>query len=180
MAMTEDESIEEVTHHKSNLSASKSSLLDTDGGGGTDDLTVADQISRLQVAAGTSDRQWKNLDSVHSHKSDLSALANHVSGGSFNNSFDFNDSCASFASFGGSEDGGGGGSRSSLNDSAGDVVVLVDGSDAAVGDRDPAPLNMPTTTKRNLLMNRLPESKLVRAASLRCPTLQLIEENDTD
>ena len=167
MAVNEDETLEEVTAHKSNIT----------GGGGSngDDLSVVEQLRRLGLE--NDDRKFQNLDSVHSHKSDLSALACHTSvqgNGSFNNSFDFNDSCASFASFGGgSDDGGKGDSKSSLNDdSAGDFAAHVNPPEQLAAE--------PIPTKRTLLMNRLPDSRLVRHASLRYTSLQLIEENDGD
>mmetsp|Transcript_2292 Transcript_2292/g.4542 ORF Transcript_2292/g.4542 Transcript_2292/m.4542 type:complete len:184 (+) Transcript_2292:157-708(+) len=143
-----------------------------------DSLSVAEQMNLLKIN-GQDDTAHRS--SRHSHRSDLSALATHsgtnvqammMNDTDFNGSFDSNDSCASFASFDGSSNGGNG-SKSSLNDSTGDLA------DAMAGfcqlDSDPVP-PLAVNRRNQLLMNRTPSSTLVRTASMRCPTLQLIEE----
>ena len=187
MAVNEDDSSisDEVTQHKSNTTTPK------DGDELTVTTSVAHQLDCLDLSRSQKeDRQYLLLNhkktndssSIHSHKSDLSALACHTSttsrhgGGvdvnndSLNNSFDFNDSCASFASFGDSETNG---SKSSLHDSA-------TGGDALLVEEQQPQQPPAADAKRTLLMGRLPDSRLVRHASLRYTSLQLIQENDAD
>lgn len=171
MAFTEeDDSLDNVTRRASNIAPdSKQEEQNLEA------LSVAEQISRLKIG----DRQVDNdRSSRHSHTSELSALATHsnrdaerLMNMSSNDSFDFNDSCASFASFGGASDEGGS-SKSSLQDSAGELAEAKEGFCQL--DSDPQYL----VNRQNLLLTRTPSSRLVRAASLRCPTLQLIEEHD--
>ena len=161
MAVNEGETMDDITKHASNVSDENL------------ELSMEDQINRLALSE---EKAWKNLDSVHSHKSDLSALASHPGGpnnnGSFNNSFDFNDSCASFASFGGSEEGG---SRSSLNDSIGELAE----AKAGFCNLD-KPEPRPPPPRRNGPLNAVPDSRLVRTASMRMVTLQGIGEEEEE
>lgn len=114
------------------------------------------------------DKTWTTLDSIHSRASTSergSGSAMDVGGALMdtvgNSSMDFNDSCCSFASFGGSD--------SSLNDSGSDLSL----QRAAFTRLTEEP------TPRRVLMAKTQSLRLMRARSYRGSSLTLIEESNS-
>jgi hypothetical protein len=165
MAVNEadDNHLDGATDHVSNVSI----VI-----GGEDDdlhLSMSEQLERLQVGDGkwsnsTSDKNYRSMDSGHSRQSELGSVASHPTlpptmNMSFNASMDFNDSCASFATFGG-------------DDSFGDSKANLD---------DSGELSEQRAAFVKLESESPPSSRRIDRASLRFaapPTLQLIEESE--
>lgn len=167
----EDSMGDDLTQHSSNVTASQPTasksvvddLLDDGDDENLEHLSMVEQISRLKVKEedGSGDRQWKNSDTAHSRESELSAVASHNGNAMFNASMDFNDSCASFATFGGSDDGSSPGLGDSFSDLAEEKAAF------CKIDTDPV------VAAANIRRAR-------GRASFQPPTLQLIEENEGD
>lgn len=182
MAFTEDEqNMDETTRHATNTFSSRrisSAHDELDGkasppkpkktNGDLDDTT--EQLRKLSVHPDEEEKSWVHMDSVHSNTGYANPYLSNSLNGS-NDSMDFNDSCASFASFGGGGSDDGENSKSSLNDDS--------KSDLSVERAAFCRLETESITpKRRPMMSRAPSVRLNKGPSFRQTSLQLIEEKD--
>jgi hypothetical protein len=173
-----------VTRHSTNISSSRrrSPHDELDGkatppkpkktSGDLDD--TAEQLRKLSVhEANEEEKSWVHMDSVHIiNKGHATPYLNNSLNGS-NESMDFNDSCASFASFcgGGSDDGEN--SKSSSNDSKNGDLSMERAAFCNLETESIIPKRRPPA-----VMSRAPSVRMNRGPSFRQTSLQLIEEKD--
>lgn len=121
---------------------------------------------QLEGLAKEEEKSWNHLDSVHS-KSSYGAGSKYKSqGAGFDESGQsWEDSCSSFASFGGSAGGGDDDSES---------------SDHAYEKAQFKNLEPEMTPRRRLLAARKPSSRVLRTPSYRGSNLQLVPEGEDD
>lgn len=168
MAVVDDETLEKTSRHSRHLSTGDDDNLHLD---------TAEQIHRLLVVGHEKQKQ-KPIEPANSHHSDLSSLANHTNSMtdmSFSESTGSGTSGESFASFCGSSDSGGNESLTTLNDSNSELVNITTEESQIPLDEVLDPVH-----RHRLNMNRLADSGLVKAASLRFSSLHLIEEDGED
>jgi hypothetical protein len=199
MAFTEDVELplDDLTRHSTNTCSSRRSTSahdELDGkaspqkmtkrttlGGGSDLDDTAEQLRKLSVHNNEEEKSWIHLDSVHSAKGGYTNPYLNNSLNASGDSMDFNDSCASFASFcgGGSEDGeNNNGSKSSLNGGNGssserDLALAT----AAFCRLETESIIVPKRRPPAVMM-RAPSVRLNKGPSFRQTSLQLIEEKD--
>ena len=127
-------------------------------------ISIEDQLNLLTAEE---EKSWKYQDSVHSghHAFGAQYFDNHKNGGASESSLAFDDSCASFDTFGGAGDDIG-----TLSESASDLLA---DQKAAFCNLEPE-----MTPRRTILSARTPSSRLIRAPSARASNLQLIGEED--
>jgi hypothetical protein len=194
MAFTDDAELplDDLTRHSTNTCSSRRSsahdeldgkashpptLKKTASGDSLDDSTT-EQLRKLSVHHNEEEKSWMHLDSVHSNTN--KGYANPYLNNSLNasgDSMDFNDSCASFASFGGgSEDGENNNSKSSLNGSSlaeSESLALATAAFCRLETESIIPKRRPPA-----IMSRAPSVRLNKGPSFRQTSLQLIEEKE--
>mmetsp|Transcript_20552 Transcript_20552/g.43068 ORF Transcript_20552/g.43068 Transcript_20552/m.43068 type:complete len:186 (-) Transcript_20552:1610-2167(-) len=183
MAVSGDESSLDDSRNSAKFSSSHHSQADDSEGKAKDELAVsrrgdippkaekavsgtASIEEQLKKLSTEEEKSWNYLDSVHS-KNSYGAGGKYMSDAPKNNfnasdnSLTLDDSCASFASFGGSSTGD--------DDSASDILD----QKAAFCNLEPE-----MTPRRKLLAARKPSTRMIRAPSYRGSNLQLIQESD--
>ena len=128
----------------------------------TNTLSIEDQLNQLSKQE---EKSWKHLDSVHSNHRFGTQYLDGSQGNASSDSVAFDDSCASFDTFGGAGE---------------DTVNLSDSASDLLADQKAAFCNLEPeiTPRRKILSTRTPSSRLIRAPSSRMSNLQLIEEDD--
>mmetsp|Transcript_2997 Transcript_2997/g.8459 ORF Transcript_2997/g.8459 Transcript_2997/m.8459 type:complete len:190 (+) Transcript_2997:159-728(+) len=121
--------------------------------------SIEDQLKNLSTEE---EKSWNRLDSVHSTNSYGTGKCMDGMNGSSNDSLAFDDSCASFASFGGS-----------AGEEPGDSM-----SDLLAEEKASFTNLEPEVTPRRKLLAKPPSNKMIRAPSYRGSNLQLIQESD--
>lgn len=173
MAIIEDDkSLDGTASHSSHKAPLALAITSTIDGSNLEDVNVVEQLRRLQVGESrkhndtdknSNDLEMKHSrtaaknDSAHNGISDVASHRGAAAAAPFHNSCEFNDSCASFASFGGCSDDG-----SSLGDSYADL----------------AEQRAAFTKLDSELPRRPPPPQRRTSSSFRAHTLQLIKEHD--
>ena len=158
------------------LSKKKSTTLDDLDG-------AAAQLQKLSLlednGSAQEEKAWQHMDSVHSHNKGYTnpyLLNNNDMNNSYD-SMDFNDSCASFASFGGCDSEGNnslnGSKNGSLNDSAEDLSL--ERANFCRLEAEATIIPKPNRPR----MCRVPSVRLNRGPSFRQTSLQFIEEKES-
>lgn len=126
-------------------------------------MSIEDQLNLLSAEE---EKSWKYQDSVHRNSQRppfATQYFDHNNNSASDSSNNFDDSCASFDTFGGGPDDVGENSESEL---------LKD-EKAAFCNLEPE-----MTPRRKILSARAPSSRLIRSLSTRASNLHLIEEDD--